>query len=134
METIKQDIAELLSVQEHLNSEQLEKIDFDNLLQQLQKVQKNYEEFSLLKTEHEILKSSLVAKIKTMLKAIAIVTKKRPDVNELESIVQELVSKNSTELLRSFDKTETKFHAAFPSTFHLSYKNNIKSKDYSSYK
>lgn len=134
METIKHDIEELLLIQEQLKSEQLEKINFDNLIIQLGKIHSFYENYLHLNNEYQQLKENLITKIKVMEKAIEVVRKKRPDINEIKLKFQELAAMNSLELMHSFDKTETKFHASFPSTFHLGYRHKNKIKDYSSYK
>ena len=134
METIKQDIEELLLTNEQLKSEQLEKIDFDKLIQQLDKIHTLYENFVHVNSEFQQLKENLISKIKIMEKSTEVVRKKRPDIDEIKLKFEKLTSMNSLDLLHTFEKTETKFHAAFPSTFHLAYKNKNKVKDYSSYK
>lgn len=134
METIKQDIEEMSVIQEQLKSEQLEKIDFDKLILQLEKINSLYENYQHISKEFQQLQENLVQKIAVMKKATQVVTKKRPNIKELESELNELTSMNSLELLRLFEKTETKFHAAFPSTFRLENNQMKKLEDYKSYK
>ncbi len=134
METIKKDIEDLLLIQEQLKSEQLEKIDFDNLIKQLEKTKTLYENYILLNSEFEILKENIIHKIAVMKKATEAVSKKRSNMKELETELEKLVSENSSNLLQVFDKTEIKYHAAFPSTFQIANYNRNKTKDYKSYK
>lgn len=134
MEAIKKDIEDLLLVQEQLKSEQLEKIDFDNLIKQLEKTKSLYENYLLLNSEFKILKENVIHKMTIMRKATEAVSKKRPNIKELETELAELASVNSLKLLQIFEKTETKYHSAFPSTFQVANYNRNKTKDYKSYK
>ena len=134
MENSKLDIEEILSVQKQLKSENLEKIDFDLLVTQLEQVQTLYDDYQDLNKEFAVLKENVVQKITSMEKAVQVVTKKRPNIKELEESLQELSVLNASELLKEFHKSETKFHAAFPSTFSFQHKKNNISKDYKSYK
>lgn len=134
MEKIKNDIKNLLLIQEQLKSEQLEKIDFDDLITLLEKTKTHYENYLLLNSEFKILKENVIHKITIMRKATEAVSKKRPNIKELETELAELASVSSVHLLQIFEKTETKYHTAFPSTFQVANYNRNKTKDYKSYK
>ncbi len=134
LETIKQDIEELSEIRVQLISENIEKIDFDSLVQHLQKIHLLYENYIKINNEHQQLQESLVKKIRIMEKAILAVTRKRQNITENDLELQELLKLNSQQLLQHFDKTESRFHAAFPSTFRLAKQNKNNYKDYKSYR
>ena len=134
METIKHEVAELLVIQEQLKSEQLEKINFDTLILHLEKIQSFYKIYQKTNDEHQILQHNIIKKITTMENAIEIVSKKRPEHHTNASTAEKLSQMNSIEIIEKFDKTETKFHSAFPSTFRIENNYKKQTEKYNSYK
>lgn len=134
METIKQELENLLSIQKQLKSEKLEQIDFDKLIVQIDKVQILYVTHEKQHAEYHILKENLIQKISTMEKAMHVVSHKRPNIKEVEKSLQQLSQFGSEKLIDLFESTELKFHTAFPSTFQNNFHKKKRAKEYSSCK
>ncbi len=134
METIKQEIVNLLSVREQLKSEKLELIDFDKLIVQLDRIQTLYESYETLESELLTFKENILQKINTMEKAMHVVASKRPKLKDVEQSLQELSEMNPEQLIAQYNKTEARFHTAFPSTFQSMLQQKKRNKNYSSCK
>ena len=134
MKNDKIDFEELLHIHKQLKSEHLEKIDFDILIEQLGNVISLHKKYQQLKAEHQELQENLISKISIMEKATEVVRKKRPNLKVIDNQKQELAKLPAKELISEFVKSETRFHSAFPSTFHFQKKFSNKFKNYSAYK
>ena len=128
------DFESLLQIHKQLKSEHLEKIDFDVLIEQLGKVISLHKKHKQLQSEFQVLQSSLISKISIMEKASLVVSRKRPDLKEIDRQKEELFKRSANELLEQFEKSESKFHASFPVTFQFQKKYTSEAKNYSSYK
>lgn len=119
-------IAELTKL---LKDEQLGEIDFDLLISQLEEMAISLDGISLLKDDHNLLRSDLITRMSGMIKAIAAVDQNMQSMKDSVAISNSLDELNAADLLNQYRRIQAQFKDAFPVSFGL-LKNSNSSKNH----
>jgi hypothetical protein len=109
----------LQQVRAALRDQRLPEIDFDRLQAALDGLAELEDERARVVDELSLLREDYAARIAGMLKAVAVVGRRRDAMSEISETINALPHLTAEQLIAQYGKTAARFRDAFPSSFPL---------------